>query len=130
MKAHILVLLALFPLVSVHGQECDDALTQLDMNRCAEKVYIQADNILERRYRDVWQRTDGQQRQLLEAAQQRWREWREADCDFQYYAARQGTLGPMSRMFCLADKTLERSETFKRMLSCPEGDIACALLSN
>lgn len=128
MNAHALVLLAFFPLASVHAQGCDNALTQLEMNQCAQKAYIQAENILEKDYRGLWQRTDAPQRRLLETAQQRWHEYRQADCEFQYYAARQGSIGLMSRILCLTDKTLERSREFKQLLHCPEGDIECALL--
>ena len=125
LKMPVMAGLVLLSLSTAYAAECEDAMTQFDMNQCADAAYSQTERLLEKAYHDVWQRTDGKQRQLLEAAQQRWYEYRNADCLFQSDTAQQGSIGPMVHAQCLTDAAVERIKILKRVLSCPEGALDC-----
>ncbi|BBG30214.1 lysozyme inhibitor LprI family protein [Zymobacter palmae] len=126
MKALAVALLILMPLHLVEALECGDAQTQAEMNACAYADYRQAESTLSASYSAVLKHTsDVAQRQLLETAQQRWREYQEADCQFQSYAGRGGSLYAMSYTDCLAGASRQRTVALDAMQNCPEGGVNC-----
>ena len=127
MKAYSLMWLALSACLSAHALECDNAMTQLEMNQCASESYAHADAALKQAYADVQRRSQTSQRLLLEKAQQHWLAYREANCEFQNYNAQEGSVGPMVLALCLTEETQARVSFLKRMLGCPEGDVSCPL---
>lgn len=128
MKALAVALLVLMPLHSVEALECADAQTQAEMNACAYADYRQAETTLDASYSAVLKHiSDAAQRQLLETAQQRWRAYQEADCQFQSYAGRGGSLYAMSYADCLAGAFRQRTAALDAMQNCPEGVVNCAL---
>lgn len=128
MKAHRIMWLALCSFSSAQALECDNAMTQLEMNQCASEAYAQANAALKQAYADVQHRSQAPQRLLLEKAQQHWLAYRDANCDFQNYNAQEGSVGPMVLALCLTAETQARASFLKQMLDCPEGDVSCPLL--
>lgn len=115
----------MFSFTSASALECDNAITQFEMNQCAEETYVQTEYALEKMYHDVRHHTNGEQRQLLETAQQRWQQFRDAECTFRNYAVQQGSIAPMARALCLTDANVERTTALKHLLHCQD----CASLA-
>ncbi|AIR61590.1 hypothetical protein LH23_13285 [Cedecea neteri] len=106
---------------------CDSAATQADMNQCYAAEYKKQDERLNKTYKEVMSRATDKQKEMLKKAQNAWISFRDADCDFMSSGAEQGSVYPMVRANCLADKTLERTELLKGTLECEEGDVSCVL---
>lgn len=79
----MLVSLLLLPLGQALALNCQNAVTQQDMNQCATSDYKKADTELNRTYKEVLAKTSVGQRALLKSAQQTWIKYRDADCTFQ-----------------------------------------------
>ena len=101
---------------------CDSAATQADMNQCYAAEYKKQDERLNKTYKEVMSRATDKQKEQLKKAQNAW-----IACDFMSSGAEQGSVYPMVRANCLADKTLERTELLKGTLECEEGDVSCVL---
>lgn len=127
MKKVILALFVTLPMASAFALDCNNAQTQLDMNQCASTEYKKADKELNDTYQQVLKATSGEQTNLLKKAQGKWNEYRDADCKFQTYSHRDGSINSMNVSHCLTSKTEQRTKELKEMLNCPEGDVSCAL---
>ena len=127
MKKMILSLLVMLPVTSAFALDCNNAQTQLDMNQCASAEYTKADKALNSTYQQVLKATSGEQTDLLKKSQNKWIEYRDADCKFQTYSSKGGSINSMNVSHCLTGKTEQRNNELKEMLNCPEGDISCAL---
>ncbi|CFR05425.1 lysozyme inhibitor LprI family protein [Yersinia kristensenii] len=123
----MLVSLLLLPLGQALALNCQNAVTQQDMNQCATSDYKKADTELNRTYKEVLAKTSVGQRALLKSAQQTWIKYRDADCTFQSSATEGGSVHPMIISACLTHKTEERTTQLKSFLNCPEGDLSCPL---
>ena len=126
MKKTIALFWVFFPLAQA-AADCGDAQTQSEMNQCFYAEYGKADNALNKTYQKALKLTSGEQRNLLQSAQKRWISYRDADCKFQTYASRDGSVNPMNTAICLQTKTEQRTKELEDMLSCPEGDVSCPL---
>ena len=126
MKKWIVVLLML-PAAGVFAAECDNAITQIEMNQCAATAYKTADAALNQTYQQVIKRTDSEQKALLQTAQRRWIGFRDADCDFTTSSSRGGSIHPMLVSQCLQQKTEQRTRELQGLLHCEEGDLSCPL---
>lgn len=106
---------------------CQNALTQQEMNQCATSNYKKADAELNRTYQEVLAKTSVSQKALLKSAQLTWIKYRDADCTFQSSATEGGSVHPMIISACLTQKTEERTTQLKSFLNCAEGDLSCPL---
>ncbi|OIX90573.1 lysozyme inhibitor LprI family protein [Pantoea sp. Ae16] len=127
MKKRIVVLLMMLPAAGAFAAECDNAMTQTEMNQCAATAYKTADAALNQIYQQVLRRTDSEQKALLQAAQRRWIGFRDADCDFTTSSSRGGSIHPMLVSQCLQQKTEQRTKELQGLLHCEEGDLSCPL---
>lgn len=127
MKKVILLTLMLLPLMQSASAECGNAQTQLEMNQCAAAEYRNADKALNNAYQQALQQTSGEQKKLLQSAQKQWIRFRDSDCQFQTYQSREGSVNPMNTALCLRTKTEQRTQELLSLLTCPEGDVSCAL---
>ncbi|MBS0057056.1 lysozyme inhibitor LprI family protein [Yersinia sp. Marseille-Q3913] len=127
LKKLMLTTLLLLPTSQVLALDCNNAMTQLDMNQCANSEYKKADTELNRTYKQVLAKTSVAQRALLKSAQLTWIKYRDADCTFQSSATEGGSVHPMIISACLTHKTEERTAQLKSFLNCPEGDLSCPL---
>lgn len=87
------------------------ATTQSEMTACANTRYKQADKALNARYETLMQAlADRPARQVaLRKAQRAWLAYRDADCAFVASANAGGSMAPMVKLQCLADRTTQRS---------------------
>jgi uncharacterized protein YecT (DUF1311 family) len=104
----------------------DRATSQADISACADADYKAADTELNMVYRQLEQRlSDADTRRRLVAAQRAWVTFRDSECQFMSSAAQAGSAYPTVVSGCLADLARKRVADLRRLLQCPEGDLAC-----
>jgi uncharacterized protein YecT (DUF1311 family) len=91
------------------GIDCKNAMTQTDMNICADKDYRKADAALNAAYRKAIVGLDAHSRDLLRAAQREWIKFRDAECTFQSAQNEGGSIHPMVYAECLTTLTQART---------------------
>lgn len=122
-------LLALFLMGSAPALDCENAMTQADMNQCAHADYRAADTELNTQWKltaaamkasdkdfdSDYDTRPGYFATLLEA-QRAWLSYRDAHCRSAGYFARGGSMEPLLASSCLAKLTRERTEQLKELV--------------
>lgn len=111
---------------SAQAVDCDNAITQFDMNQCAYESYMQADAVLN----VTWKRAmaamksldailevekDGAADALL-AAQRSWITYRDQACEAEGWLYHGGSMRPLIVATCLEDLTKARTERLKYLI--------------
>ncbi len=125
-------MIALLPLLLLAGEpetDCDDPITQAEMNYCARQDFEAADAELNVQWpitaatmklRDqsfdyyTIKKGEGFFETLLEA-QRAWIAYRDAHCMSEGYFARGGSMEPMLFSRCLARLTIERTAQLRKL---------------
>jgi uncharacterized protein YecT (DUF1311 family) len=106
---------------------CNDQSNQMELDICADQEFKAADTVLNQTYAEIQKRlaedADGKKR--LTTAQKAWIGFRDAECDFQTYLTKDGSIHPMLVSECLTTMTKKRTEELKVYLNCEEGDLSC-----
>jgi uncharacterized protein YecT (DUF1311 family) len=115
------IMLALAAAIQSAQGNCRNPQTQLDMNFCAGDRFGQADAQLNRAYRDVVREAQEADRgdadldtshpnneEALRASQRAWVAFRDAQCQYESFEARGGSMQPMLYENCRARMTRER----------------------
>lgn len=102
--------------------DCENAMTQTDMNICAGDAYAEADKALNvqwmatKKAAAVWDdliesedRPRGAEERLLKA-QRAWLAYRDSQCEALGFTVEGGTMQPLVVSSCLADLTRKRTE--------------------
>ncbi|MDK1388950.1 hypothetical protein ILFOPFJJ_00989 [Ensifer psoraleae] len=134
-----LVGLLLLSAVSAVAQEqptvdCQNAVTQTDMNICAGQDYDRADAELNKVYKQAVAATQAMDKELgeidaayvganeaLKKAQRAWIGYRDGQCELAGFEARGGSMEPMLVSGCLAELTRKRTTELKQLLE-PSGN--------
>ncbi|CAN7410189.1 lysozyme inhibitor LprI family protein [Pararhizobium sp. LjRoot255] len=108
--------------------DCENAMTQSDMNICANKDYEAADKELNAVYKTTMtamQTTDKELGEIdlnyvgaveaLKKAQRAWIGYRDGQCDLAGFQARGGSMEPTLVSGCLADLTKKRTAELKSL---------------
>lgn len=105
--------------------DCDNAMTQHAMNRCAAIAYERADAELNNLWREVRQQMRDQEEvvddgrpsswETLLEAQRSWIVFRETHCRLEGYDARGGSLEPLLVSSCLEKLTRQRIEQLEAL---------------
>jgi uncharacterized protein YecT (DUF1311 family) len=96
---------------------CANAQTTAEMRDCAGREYKQADDELNRVYRQLMAKLDDEGRKTaLKTAQQAWIKYRDANCDFASYLNRGGTIEPVVRYNCMTGMTVARTKELREYL--------------
>jgi uncharacterized protein YecT (DUF1311 family) len=96
---------------------CANAQTQVEMNECQGREYKKADAALNVVYKQLMAKIDNEgERAALKAAQQAWIKFRDADCEFESYQNKGGTIYPLVYSGCLTVLTQERSKRLRELL--------------
>ncbi len=96
---------------------CANAQTTSEMRDCAGREYKQADEELNRVYRQLMAKLDDEGRKTaLRTAQQAWIKYRDANCDFASYLNRGGTIEPVVRYNCMTGMTVARTKELREYL--------------
>ncbi|MCJ8055234.1 lysozyme inhibitor LprI family protein [Shinella curvata] len=106
--------------------DCENAMTQMEMNICADRDYKDADVALNAAYKKALsaaRETDDDVRDLgenyvgavdaLKRAQRAWIGYRDGQCEFAGFGARGGSMEPLLVSSCLADLTRKRTDELK-----------------
>ncbi len=106
--------------------DCDNAMTQMDMNICAHRDYETADAELNAVYKKAMaavQAMDAEYKEMgehyvgavdaLKRAQRAWIGYRDGQCELAGFGARGGSMEPMLVSGCLADLTQKRTAELK-----------------
>jgi len=98
---------------------CANAQTQVDMNECQGREYKKADAALNAVYKQLMAKTQDDAGELaaLKAAQQAWIKFRDADCEFESYENKGGTIYPLVYSGCLTTLTQERTKQLRQLLN-------------
>ncbi|WEZ82790.1 lysozyme inhibitor LprI family protein [Rhizobium sp. 32-5/1] len=109
--------------------DCDNQVTQFDMNHCANVDYEVADAALNATYKTVLAHMAEIDKDLaesmpnlvgaveaLKAAQRAWIGYRDGQCELAGFSARGGSMEPMLVSSCLADLTTKRTVELKELL--------------
>jgi uncharacterized protein YecT (DUF1311 family) len=105
--------------------DCAKAVTQMDMNICANSDYQAADRELNAQYRktraamvsfdaDLEDNLKGAEKALVKA-QRAWVDYRDGECEAEGFAARGGSMEPMLVSNCLATLSRQRTKELRRM---------------
>ena len=112
---------------AVHAQECDrNDDSQSGLNTCAAEDYATADARLNNTYQGIVGGADDATKQLLQTAQQRWKVFRDAECNYAASGSQGGSTHPMIVSECLTRLTNDRIKQLKADSTCPQGDENCA----
>ena len=125
-------MMGLLPLLLLAGApviDCENAMTQADMNQCAAESYKTADaelnaqwklaaaamKLRDENFESEYDSRSGYFDTLLQA-QRAWLVYRDAHCRSEGYFARGGSMEPMLVSSCLAQMTLDRTEQLKELV--------------
>ena len=96
---------------------CDNAQTQMEMSDCAAKEFREADQKLNKLYGELASKLEPERLAKLKEAERAWIKFRDADCDFQSYLNKGGTIYPMVYNGCLTDNINNRIKQLEQMLN-------------
>ena len=97
---------------------CDRSETQAQATVCAEQMLADAGGRLQDLYTRLVKNYPPASRRLLESAQQRWAEYRDAECAFENAATNGGTMHRQLVAQCLAREAERRMEELDTQLRC------------
>ncbi|WP_046119694.1 lysozyme inhibitor LprI family protein [Ensifer aridi] len=113
--------------------DCGKAVTQMDMNICADREYQTADGELNKVYKQAMtamQATDKEFGDIdrayvgaveaLKKAQRAWIGYRDGQCELAGFEARGGSMEPMLVSGCLAELTRKRTAELKELVESAE----------
>jgi len=110
--------------------DCEDAMTQIEMNVCARRDYEAVDKELNVVWKDAQaaakaldaeqydDRLRGAEKALLDG-QRGWIAYRDGQCDLDGFEVRGGTMAPMVVSGCLAEMTRARTKELKEFIAGP-----------
>lgn len=143
MKSSLLALLCIvcsisFPVLADQTKQClEAAVTQLEMNRCADVEFTTADLELNRIYKKIQEiyKNDGVFLEKLKMSQLAWIKLRDADIELQYpHSEETGYYGSVFPMCVSENKTrltMQRAEFLKKWLKGEEeGDVCKGSIMN
>lgn len=125
-------MIALLPLLLLAGEpalDCENAMTQADMNQCAFEDYQAADaelnvqwkksaaamRLLDKNFESEYDTRSGYFETMLEA-QRAWLAYRDAHCRSEGYFARGGSMEPLLVSSCLAHLTRLRTTQLSELV--------------
>src|SRR5215469_11032103 len=94
---------------------CDNPQSQIEMNDCAAKEFHDADQKLNKLYAELSRKLEPDRLEKLKEAERAWIKFRDADCDFQTYLNRGGTIYPMVYNGCLTENAKNRIKQLEQM---------------
>jgi uncharacterized protein YecT (DUF1311 family) len=96
---------------------CDNAQTQAEMDECSAREYRAADQKLNKLYADLSSKLEPERLAKLKETQRAWIKFRDADCEFQAYLNKGGTIYPVVYNGCLTDNANNRIKQLEQMLN-------------
>ena len=88
-------------------QQCNQAISTIDIIECVGKLTKKWDTRLNQAYKDLMERSNDAQKASLKTSQRLWIQYRDANCGF--YADADGTISRIQASECLRHMTMQRS---------------------
>ena len=98
--------------------DCADPQDQAEINQCMGSDYREADEKLNRTYKELVGSIDDNWASALRDAQRAWVTFRDAECEFQSMGWAGGSGRPAVQAGCLTRVTNERTKVLKELLEC------------
>lgn len=95
---------------------CRSAETQLEMTQCAAKELAKAESAVRQSQERVESVLDNEAGALFEEANQRWLEYRDAQCEFEASLYAGGSLAGYARAVCFSSITWDRVEELETVI--------------
>lgn len=96
---------------------CNNAQTQLEINRCAQLSYQNADKKLNQVYKQLLPTLSASRKQKLITAQQAWIKFRDTSCEFERSQYEGGSIAPAIYLGCLEQTTQQRTQQLQEYLN-------------
>ena len=122
--AMIAAVLMTVPALADETIDCKNAVTQFDMNQCADKDFQVADKTLNEVYKKVVAGQEGDTAKL-KAAQRAWIGFRDSECTFETADSEGGSIQPMEYSMCLTKLTKARTKQLGDYLACQKDAEKC-----
>ena len=111
----------------VRDVDCNNAMTQADMNQCSAEDYRKADAAMNAQWAETravlieWDKTTGAAKDAgaakrLLASQRAWLAYRDQACELEGYSVDGGSMQPLMISGCLAQITTRRTEELKSLV--------------
>jgi len=94
---------------------CANAMTQLEMNRCAGEKFKAANQRLEAAYIALLERLDVDHKTQVQDAQSTWMTFRDRQCEAETYLSRGGSIHSMESALCKKTVTESRIDQLNTM---------------
>ena len=108
------------------AQDCNNAMSQSEMNICADRDYQKADKALNAAYADLLAvLSEPGFKSKLRAAQRSWIAFRDNECVFETADNEGGSIHPMVYSGCLTRLTKERSKAIAALTACQKNAETC-----
>lgn len=95
---------------------CDDPQTQYEMNVCAKNRFVSADALLNRVYKQLASKLEGDLLVKLKAAEASWLKYRDDNCDYEGSIFAGGSIRPTIYYSCLERATKSRTAELRILL--------------
>ncbi|OUL37574.1 hypothetical protein BV372_01005 [Nostoc sp. T09] len=95
---------------------CNNAQTQLEINRCAQLSYQNADKKLNQAYQQLVPTLSISRKQKLITAQQAWIKFRDTSCEYERSQYEGGSIAPAIYLGCLEQTTQQRTQQLEEYL--------------
>jgi uncharacterized protein YecT (DUF1311 family) len=107
------------PTSASKSTDCDEAMSQTEMNRCAWERFERADRQLNTLYKRLIARLPANSRTLVVKAQRQWLLYRDAHCAYYEKTYEGGSMQPMVVALCKEETTLSRVKELENLLEEP-----------
>ena len=115
--------IVLLPAFQLQAQtlDCDNAMSQMEMNQCAAQDLEREDQHLNRVYTQYRASLSAKDKEALKQVQLAWIKFRDLDCKQVASVYEGGSMQPMVHASCLAERTRERITHLEQMAQGAEG---------
>ncbi len=103
----------------------DGGGTTYEMNVCGGRDYQKAYKTLAALYNKLHAAYDGDNRKALQASQIAWERYMAAECDYETFLSRDGSMHSSMVTSCKLSRVAERIARLKAQETCEEGDMTC-----
>jgi uncharacterized protein YecT (DUF1311 family) len=104
------------PILVAQKLNCNLPQTQLEINRCSQLAYQNADKKLNQVYKQLLPKLERPRQQKLIAAQQAWIKFRDNSCEFERSGYEGGSIAPSVYLNCLEKLTKQRTQQLQEYL--------------
>lgn len=104
------------PILVAQKLNCNLPQTQLEINRCSQLAYENADKKLNQAYKQLLPNLERPRQQKLIAAQQAWIKFRDNSCEFERSGYEGGSIAPSVYLNCLEKLTKQRTQQLQEYL--------------